>query len=200
MAAAAPEPCKHAAEAPDSCPPTCACWCDACQVRYEDEWDRRAVAEALCGACGMPNGELTLGRLQLFQYIHFFLPCVDCAVRYKAFTQKEGLCPMCRKASEGGHVCAGCIVAAETQEAPPAPPGFRPSQGPNTQDRTSGGRAGTPLPSPPQRLPSWIEEAAGCCELPVSPDAPLVPVAPAPAGPESEPASSLATTAPEKMT
>lgn len=194
MATQAPEPCKHAAEASDSCPPTCACWCDDCQTRYEAEWDRRATAEALCGACGMPNGELTINRLQLFQYIHFFLPCVDCAKRYKAFTEKEGLCPMCRKASEGGHVCAGCVVAAETQEPPP---GFRPSA---AAAAPSAVRVSTPRPSSPDLVapPSWLslmEAAGGCCELPVSPS-------PAPAAPqllpESEPAS-LASAAPEKM-
>lgn len=190
------EPCKHAAEAANSCPPTCACWCDDCQARYETEWDRRATAEALCGACGMPNGELTLGRLQLFQYIHFFLPCVDCAVRYKAFTEKEGLCPMCRKASEGGHVCAGCIVAAETQEPPP---GFRPAA-PQAAAGQSAVRADTPRPPSPALVapPSWLslmEAAGGGCELPVSPS----PVAAAPQLlPSSEPAS-LASAPPEKM-
>jgi hypothetical protein len=180
-----PQPCKHADAAPDHCPPTCACWCDECQARYEDDWDLRAAAEALCPACGMPQGDLSLGRLQLFQYIHFYLPCVECAIRYKAFMQKEGLCPSCRGASSGGDVCAACVAAA----AAGPPPDFKPS-GParrfQEEERTVVVRADTPRPSPLQIAPSSDAEedsaaAAAAAAVALGPESPPASLESAPA-------------------
>lgn len=158
--------CKHSVEAPDSCPPTCECWCDDCQQRYETSWDQKVATEQLCVACGIPKGELSLGRLSLFQYIHFYLPCLDCSPRLNAFMKKEGLCPGCRSPTSSDQPCERCLAAAAANPAPAASSSAGPADYsenhsemeniPSRMSQSSAVRPGTPRPSSPALL-SWVE-------------------------------------------
>jgi hypothetical protein len=87
--------CKHPSH-PDTCGDGCECICDACQERFEKAWDERVYEKNLCGACGTPNGTLSLELMMTFQYVHFFLPCDDCKERVEAFMKAEKLCMGCR--------------------------------------------------------------------------------------------------------
>lgn len=104
------ETCKHVGEGGTECPPTCECWCDECQERYETAWDRQVQEESLCGDCGMPEGELTVERVAKFQYVHFYLPCSNCMGRYRVFMKKEGLCEGCRNRlpQSSDEACSTC--------------------------------------------------------------------------------------------
>lgn len=148
------ETCKHADQSDKECPPTCECWCDECQERYETAWDRQVQEESLCRACGMPEGDLTFERVAKFQYVHFYLPCVGCLDRYRAFMEKEGLCEGCRNplplSSE--EACPTCSQHSSAMRE-------RQSGVPSHENRPPtryGERPDTPRP-PSQDLSIWTE-------------------------------------------
>jgi len=87
--------CRHPSS-PDHCDEFCACWCDTCQERYEAKWAVDTAAQGLCTACGVPAGELSVSALEKTSGLHFYLPCPDCAPRFKECFEAAGLCEACR--------------------------------------------------------------------------------------------------------
>ncbi len=159
--------CKHGVAAPTHCPPTCDCWCDACQDRYEEDWSKRVAEEHLCNACGMPQGQLTLERVNKFQYVHFYLPCRGCTHSYREFMKKEGLCMICRSTlpTQPGESCPTCSKQ-QAQQPPPNP--FETSEGgdENRPQSRYGARPSTPRPvvQVPEAWSESLEEYTGIAD------------------------------------
>ena len=106
--------CRHPTS-PDSCDEFCACWCDACQERYEAKWAEDTAREGLCVACGVPKGDLTMASLERTRANHFYLPCPDCAARFKECFTAAGLCEACRAPRASFDVpCPNCTCLKKT--------------------------------------------------------------------------------------
>ena len=100
----APTTCKHSDE--PICDTTCECWCDACQEQFEERWDVTSKTEALCSLCGIPEDEvLTMERLVMYQYVHFYLPCPACTPKYMDLMKRQGLCHLCRSQRGDSGTC-----------------------------------------------------------------------------------------------
>jgi hypothetical protein len=84
--------CKHADIS--GCDATCACTCAECQVRFEIEWAKRAIAENLCSLCGVPR-DLTPETLLRGRHTHFFQPGPDCVEPFDACMKLAKLCQVC---------------------------------------------------------------------------------------------------------
>ncbi len=109
--------CRHPAS-PDRCDETCACWCDACQERYEAKWAEDTVAQTLCGDCGIPK-ELTLERLNATSGLHFFLPCDACLPAFQECMVAADLCETCRgPRPPADQPCPRCVCVKQGPRDP----------------------------------------------------------------------------------
>jgi hypothetical protein len=107
--------CKHADK--PVCDETCACWCDMCQARYEEVWNKCVSEKLLCNDCGMPL-EKTAYSLRQYEYMHFYMPCDACKAQYEVLMKKEGLCSVCRCAFLEGHKCGvGAYSSSSTESS-----------------------------------------------------------------------------------
>ena len=101
------ESCEHF-QTPNACDAACQCCCDACQERYEAGWARQVAEKNLCALCGIPNGELTLERLEEFKYVHFYQACDDCSPRVQEFFKQQNMCEVCRSPLTAAGDCPFC--------------------------------------------------------------------------------------------